>query len=396
MIEHMKANAYLLSFPVDFKIARSRILYSHHVVITLEAEGYRAAGSGVLYRSTGWQVGQLWGRQLRPKLEAMALDSVMQQGWQESLEGIVAAEPGLAFAADAALWDLKGKVAGRPMADLLGGIQHTRLPVTEQIFISDWGQSEQELRQIVARGTTRLKVKTGAGLAQDVELIGRVRQVVGPGVELRVDANRAYTLAESAEMYRRLAQMGVLAAEEPLRESWPALHQFRETVGLPVMLDESILSRADLQQAIEAGAIDSLNIKLTRVGGLSQAMIYRQLCQTAGVAVSLGCNEDLGPGMAAILHMAAAVPDLYSMEGLGNLRLGVDLIAEKMVIDQGEVALPAGSGLGVQLASDWMERLNGRARIFDLNKPAGIALQAYSALARTRQRATNLLYRLAR
>jgi L-alanine-DL-glutamate epimerase-like enolase superfamily enzyme len=197
-------------------------------------------------------------------------------------------------------------------------------------------------------------------------------------------------------MYRELAGMGVLAAEEPLRESWASLREFRESVRLPVMLDESILSLDDLRQAIEAKAIDSLNIKLTRVGGLSQALAYSQLCQEAGVAVSLGCNEDLGPGMAAILHIAAAVPDLYSMEGLGNLRLGVDLITERMAIEKGVVSLPAGAGLGVELSSDWIKRLNGRARVFDLNRPKRLFLRAFSTLARTRQRATNLFYRFSR
>ena len=96
----MDVQAYLLSFPVDFKIARSRILYSHHVVVTLAAGGFGAAGSGVLYRSTGWQVGQLWSEQLRSGLAGLALDEVRRGEWQESLERIVAAEPGLAFAAD--------------------------------------------------------------------------------------------------------------------------------------------------------------------------------------------------------------------------------------------------------------------------------------------------------
>jgi hypothetical protein len=100
--------------------------------------------------------------------------------------------------------------------------------------------------------------------------------------------------------------------------------------------------------------------------------------------------------MAAILHFAAAVPDLYSMEGLGNLRLGVDLIDERMAIKAGQVALPAGPGLGVQLANDWMERLNGRARIFDLNQVARVFLRAYSTFTRTRQRTANLIYRLSR
>lgn len=390
----MDANAYLVSFPVDFKIARSRILYSHQVVVTLAAGEYQAAGSGVLYRSTGWQARQLWHGRLRPRLAALTVDEVGQNGWQGCLEDIITAEPGLAFAADAALWDLKGQVEGRPVAELLGSDVRPAVPVTEQIFISDWSQSQQELGQILQRGTTRLKVKTGGGLQKDVELIRQVRELVGSQVELRIDANRAYTLAESAGMYRQLAEMGVLAAEEPVRESWSALRQFRETTGLPVMLDESILSLNDLRRAIEAKAIDSLNIKLTRVGGISQALLYREMCRQAGVAVSVGCNEDLGPGMAAILHLAAATPDLYSMEGLGHLRLGVDLIKEAMNIEGGDVKVPAGAGLGIQLSANWVERVSERARVFDLETGSAVGLRAYSAWARGRQRVTNLLYRI--
>ncbi|MCI0394689.1 MAG: hypothetical protein L0332_27905 [Chloroflexi bacterium] len=391
----MQLTAHVISFPVRFKIARSYILYSHHVVVTTASSTFLGAGSGVLYRSMGWRVWQLWHGWLRQRLAALTPDN-LQRGWQPLLEEIIPVEPGLAFAVDAALWDLKGQMEGQPAAAMLGGICRTTIPITEQIFIADWAQSREELRQIMARGTRQVKVKIGFGVRQDVALVRRVRDFVSRDVELRVDANRAYTFSESAGLYRQLAELGILAVEEPLREPWPVLRQFRQAIGLPVMLDESILTLDDLRQAIDARAIDSLNIKLTRTGGLSQALLYRRLCQEAGLAVSLGCNEDLGPGMAAILHFSAATSHLYATEGLGNLRLGLDLVREPAVIQDGEVALPAGPGLGVHLSPDWPQQLAGRTTAFDLDQgPAG-RLRAFSAAARLRQRAANALFRAGR
>jgi L-alanine-DL-glutamate epimerase-like enolase superfamily enzyme len=393
----MRASASLVSFAVRFDISRARILFSHHVVVTVEAAGLRGAGSGVLYRSTPWTARQLWHRRVRPGLAALAPEPAgWETTWPAWLEAVARSEPGLAFAADAALWDLRGRAVGQPVAALLGGAFRETVPVTEQLFLGNWTRSEAALGAILARGTRRVKLKIGLGPAHDLELVRRVRAVVGPDVELRIDANRAYRYDESLALYRQLAGLGVLALEEPLREPWPALSQLREATGLPVMLDESVLSLDDLQAAVAARAIDSLNLKLTRVGGLSPALAYRRACDQAGVAVSIGCNEDLGPGMAAIVHLAAATPGLYAMEGVGHLRLGVDLVDEPMPIVAGHVAVPAGAGLGVHLPEDWQARLAPYATVLDLDTASARQVRGFSLWTRTRQRATNLMYRALR
>ena len=399
-VSGVHAQAYLLSFPVDFKIARTRIIYSHHVVVTLAVDGVVGCGSGVLYRGTPWQLKMMWDGWLRDALAALDV-TTLDAGWQPLLDRLGHVQPGLTFAVDSALWDLRGKRNGQRVAEMLteklGSVQRTEIPITEQIFIDRWAESEDELRAMQQRGTTSLKVKTGFHPQQDVELVARVQRFMGPGVEMRVDANRGYALADSLATYQAMAAAGVLAAEEPISDKdWSVMRRFRHETKLPVMLDESILSLADLEQAIAAEALDILNVKLTRIGGISHALAYVKLCQAAGIALSIGCAEDIGPGMAAILHLSAALPALYSTEGMGYLRLGTDIIANPLPVVGGKVTLPDAPGLGVELLPDFAAAVGKRARVLDLTQSSRAAVYAYSRYVLFRQRAATALHRLAR
>ncbi len=381
----------LLAIPVDFAIARTRIRFSHHALIEIVCGTCAAIGEGVLYRSTLQGAAELFRSVVRPALDSGLAEApaAEQEVW---LARLAAAEPGLAYAVDSALCDRQGRLESRPVADVLGGLRRTRIPITEQIFIRAWAQAERELDAIVRRGTRRIKVKIGTSPQADLEALRRVRAFVGDGVELRVDANRAYTLAEGEPLYRALAELGVLALEEPLAgRDWSALRTLRERVGLPVILDENVLSLADLQAAIEAHALDVLNVKLTRVGGPWLALGYARLCAEHGIEVALGCTEDLGVGTAAILHTAAALPALHSVEGVGPLRLGFDVVDREWSVVDGALSVPGGGGLGVNLQPAWRAGLPRNVRTFDM--PGGLPLRAFSAYARWFQRANSALWR---
>jgi L-alanine-DL-glutamate epimerase-like enolase superfamily enzyme len=291
---------------------------------------------------------------------------------------------------------MRAKKAGKAVVDLLGGKRRPHVPITEQIFIRDWPTAEEELEGILSRGTRQIKVKIGTSPQADRKALHRVRAFVGPGVEIRVDANHAYTLAEGEPLYRALADLGVLAFEEPLSlRDWSGLQALRQRLGMVVILDESILSLDDLQAAIAQDAIDILNIKLTRVGGISQALRYAELCSQHGVEVALGCSEELGVGTAAIVHLAAALPQVHSVEGLGPERLGFDLIAEQWALTDGMLACPESPGLGVTLPAAWVDRLPSAVRHFNLSEGGG-RLRIFSHYARWFQRANNLLWRAQR
>lgn len=179
-------------------------------------------------------------------------------------------------------------------------------------------------------------------------MVRMVREAVGEEVALRVDINHAYTFEQAVSIGKELEKLNVLALEEPLpTQDWHNLRRLKEAVHIPIMLDESILSLADLREAIKFGAIDILNFKLTRMGGLTSALEYADVCQRHGVKISIGCSEDLGPGMASILHYASIVDDLYSTEGVGPMRLGFDIVNEEFKLVDGSLTVPEGNGLGV-------------------------------------------------
>jgi len=121
------------------------------------------------------------------------------------------------------------------------------------------------------------------------------------------------------------------------------------------------------------------------------------MCRRGGVEVSIGCSEDIGPGMASILQLSAAVTPLYSTEGMGHLRLGTDIIDQPMLVTGGAAGLPPGFGLGVALLPDFGAHVAAaRAHVLDLTSapPAGVYL--YSRYVRWRQRAATAVHRLGR
>jgi L-alanine-DL-glutamate epimerase-like enolase superfamily enzyme len=392
----MICKGYLVAAPVDFGIARSHIRYSHHVFISLHSEEVDGWGEGVLYRATPHQVAHLFAGRVRAWVEALELSALPNANTQSRLLELAAYSPALAYAVDTALLDLRSRAEGSPLGDWLGGLCRKALPLTEQLFLRDWTAIRVELEGMLGRGTRRFKVKIGYSPSTDLCVVRCIRDAVGHATEIRVDANRAYALAEGRDLYRRLADLGVLGLEEPLRcRDWSDLRDLRRDVGLPIILDESIQRPEALRQAIDAQAVDVLNLKLTRVGGFSLARPYLELCDQHGVQVAVGCSEELGVGTAAIAHMAAALPELHSMEGLGPLRLGFDIIPEPWVVHDGALQLPAGSGLGVAPTSAWGDQLPGRVRCFDLTSGSW-QLWPFSTYSRLLQRASNVLWRARR
>lgn len=385
---------YLLGIPVNFRIAGARIRFSQHVFVELNRNGFTGAGAGVLYRAKPHQAARLLRRVVLPWWERAHHRAQDDLEWTEQVRQWARISPAVAFAVDSAWWDWRGRAERLSLSAMLGGAQGSRVTVTEQIFIHDWSTAEAELSAILARGTRRLKLKIGLSPVADLETVRRVRAFVGPTVDLRVDANRAYTLNDSETFYQQLADLGVQAFEEPLSQhNWADLRALRQRLGVPVILDESILRIEDLHQAIAEQALDILNVKLTRLGGISLAREYVTLCQQHNLGVLIGCTEDLGLGTAAIVHLGASVVNGHSVEGVGPLRLGFDVVTPAWQVHDGALEVPTGPGLGVSLAESWLTHLPQRVHRFHLTEPS-MRLWAFSHASRFLQRGDNARLRL--
>ena len=147
-------------------------------------------------------------------------------------------------AVELAAYDLAGRRAGVPVHALLGGHARTRIPVTHSIGLIGFEEAEAETTKVAAEGIKTIKIKVGIDPKRDVEMVRRIRNSVGPSVELCVDANEGYkTPGEAIRCIRQMEQYGLKYAEQPVM-GIARMAQVARAIDTPVMADEVGLERA--------------------------------------------------------------------------------------------------------------------------------------------------------
>ncbi|KRM87889.1 mandelate racemase/muconate lactonizing enzyme family protein [Lacticaseibacillus thailandensis] len=215
--------------------------------------------------------------------------------------GHTAAKAGI----DIACYDILGKDSGLPLYQLLGG--DSNQVVSDYTLGIDTPEAMASAAQEqVAAGFTVLKVKVGDDDQQDIAAIRAIRAAVGPDVELRIDANQAWTPKQAKRVMRAMGD-DVAAVEQPLPASQTQdLPLVRALVDQPVMVDESVHSATDAFKVLAAGGADIVNIKLQKAGGLWGATQINAVAAAAGIPVMLGCMVETKVGIAAAVHFVAA------------------------------------------------------------------------------------------
>jgi muconate cycloisomerase len=166
-------------------------------------------------------------------------------------------------------------------------------------------------------GFNQLKVKVGISGQDDGQRLRQIRRRVGQAVDVRVDANEAWMPAEVAARIRELQPAVISAVEQPVPHAEVhMLAEVRRAVPVPIMLDESLCSLRDAEQAIEQQTCDLFNLRLSKCGGFISSLRLAQLARRQGLGYQLGCQV----GETAILsaagrHFAQSVADLRYMEG---------------------------------------------------------------------------------
>lgn len=336
--------------PVTFKLARYTARSSNHLVTILEINGITGFGCSPTYSGTGKQIYRGVTSKLISQLGRNKTFSSYEIARHEINEISSDIESGLAHSIDLAIWDAEAKTLNKPLNaifDLNTPIKRT-ISLTEQIFISKLSKVQTQLNGILSRGTSRLKLKVGRNILQDLEFIRDLRSQLGNSVRFQVDANSSLNLRDAISIAPKLREYGVDMWEDPLSSiKLDDYGRLRKATGLKVMLDASIKSLPQLKQAIEENALDILNIKLSRIGGITCALRFVKICRDANVGLSIGCAEDLGASMVSIFHLASSIEDLYGVEGLGHTRLGFDIVQEGPCVQNGRVGISSTSGTGV-------------------------------------------------
>ena len=223
-------------------------------------------------------------------------------------------------AIDMALYDWAGKATNQPVWRLLGLEPKPRGPISVTIGINSPVGAQERLLKWCELGTIRgIKIKLGSpdGIEADKAMLDAVRDIAPQGAYLGVDANGGWSLSQAIEMSAWLASRDVVHMEQPMSvEDDHLLNQLHAQSELPVYIDESCRSSADIVRL--GNAVDGVNIKITKCGGLSEALRMIATANAFGLKTMVGCYGNTALGNAAA-HQIASLIDYIDLDSHLNL-----------------------------------------------------------------------------
>ncbi len=254
--------------------------------------------------------------------------------------------PEAVAAIDLALWDLEGRRARQPVWRLLGAAGAPPVEVNATIGAIDRAGAAAAAAAARDQAFRCLKVKVGVG--DDGGRLAAVRAVAGPACALRIDANGAWSVAEAIASLRALEPIGIELCEQPVA-GITEIRAVARAAGVPVAIDESIRAPG----ALDRRHCEAVCLKVAACGGITGLIDAARRARAAGYSVYLASTLDGPLGIAAALHAATVIrPDRPC--GLATLTT-FDDPENPLPASRGEIAVPAGDGLGDDL-QDWYRR----------------------------------------
>jgi muconate/chloromuconate cycloisomerase len=264
-------------------------------------------------------------------------------------------------AVEMALWDLNGRALGVPVHRLLGGRVRDRVPLSWSLAVASPEAELEEAREKVALGHRIFKLKTAAHpVAHDVERVRRIREAVGAGISLRVDANQGWDRPTALAAIRALEPYALDFVEQPVpRWDLDGMAEIARRVTVPIMADESCGSPHDALAIARLGGVSILALKLTKSAGILGTLAIARIAEAAGMSCYVGCMIETSLGTAAYLQAAlAAAPVTWGCELFGPLLLRGDVVRRPVQYADGAILALDGPGLGVDVdetaLKEWM------------------------------------------
>jgi len=268
--------------------------------------------------------------------------------------------PYVKSAIDMACWDLLGKAAGLPLYILLGGKLQERVKLYKVVTRADPVSMAERIPEYRNQGFRQFQVKVGEDPATDIIRIHRVAQEMEAGEVLNADANTGWKQHEALQVADAIADLGKqtgirLTFEQPCLSYHECL-AVRQHTDLPFVLDECIDSIEALLQGYHDHAMDMINLKISRFGGLTRARQARDLCVSLGLPMNV---EDSWGGeitTAAIAHLAHSTPPAFQFQSSAFHEYATTQIATGAPsVENGTMTASDAPGLGVEPILDALE-----------------------------------------
>jgi L-alanine-DL-glutamate epimerase-like enolase superfamily enzyme len=255
-------------------------------------------------------------------------------------------------AIEIALYDLMGKIFNVSLSTLLGGTGRELIPVLRMLALGSPQEMAETAVKFIEQGYRHLKVKLGTDPSGDLDRFKTVRSAVGSDVTLTVDFNGAYDSVKAIKVIARLAELGLAMVEQPVpgtdREGMAAVTRAVNTV---VLADQGVQSAVEVFQVAQEKLAKAVSIKLLKFGGLKESVAAARVCEAGALISHVGGTASSRLVDAAQTHFISATSSVVTPSEVGEFdALDGDLVEGLEVID-GNVRVPTGPGLGVNLTA---------------------------------------------
>ena len=299
-------------------------------------------------------------REWLPSLVGESADS--RSALLDACEASLPDAPGARFAVDCALAELAALSASSSVAELLaaeqGRVAQAAVSVSALVTAFEADAIRSEARALRAAGFSTFKLKLGVGsLADDLLRVQALREALGPGPGIRLDANGAWSREQARSIWADLARLGIELVEQPVgADDIPGLGELRAAGGVRVGADEALARPGGAAQVIASRAADCLVIKPAALGGLRPALALAQSAAQAGIDCFVTHMMDSAFGVAAAAHLAAALPAGGPDHGLATSGFFAFDLAPPPRIEGGRLHLADAPGWGLEPDAEAMAR----------------------------------------
>lgn len=292
---------------------------------------------------------------IAPKLIGLAVDNL--ETIMTTIDTAMVHNSSAKAAVDIAVYDLFGKLHGIPLYKLFGGYCNK---LTTDLTISVNSPAEMVLDSLAAvkDGFTELKLKVGTDAALDIQRVKAIRDAVGDGVKLRLDANQGWQPKEAVRTIRRFEDMGlnIELIEQPVKgHDFAGLKYVTDHVATDIMADEAAFGPYEVLQLLSMRACDIVNIKLMKAGGLHNALKIANMAEVMGVQCMMGCMLESKVGITAAASLTAGKRIITKSDLDTAILLATDPVVGGVSFVRNELLLSDAPGLGISEVEGWQE-----------------------------------------
>ena len=287
--------------------------------------------------------------------DALAIEARMRE-----INHYTVSESSIRSAFDMALYDIAAKAANMPLYRFLGGEPRE---IRTDLTIGWYDTVEETVKEaeaILSAGFDAIKIKVGRPDMQDVPHVDAVRELAGPGVAIKIDSNQGWDYPEAVANLNAMRKMNIQYSEQPLA-AWDhdGHARLRRKVEVPICADESVFDHRDALKLVKIEAVDYLNIKLGKAGGIYTGLKINAVAEAVGAKCMIGCFGESRLGLSAAAHLAMARPNIAFLDLDSAYHFKSDPVIGGIDFDSkvgGLLHLSDMPGLGAEIDESYFEK----------------------------------------